>query len=162
MTPIERSQHWGTFFYRMLTNAKAGKRCPPSAYTLPQPTPLSVPQLKRQEIVITIWSCNHLVGWSEWIAARDHVRAVCPILRRGGQWLSERVIYNLLWLPTSTAANPDKCFNYGLFYICNLSDATKKAPNCIAPTYPEARNLRQFKQLRIIIIVYFGKDKTIS
>lgn len=91
-----------------------------------------------------------------WIAARDHVRAVCPILRRGGQWLSERVIYNLLWLPTSTAANPDKCFNYGLFYICNLSDATKKAPNCIAPTYPGAKNLRQFKQLRIIIIVYCG------
>lgn len=35
---------------------------------------------------------------------------------------------------------PDKCFNYGLFYICNLSDATKKAPNYPAPPYPEAIN----------------------
>lgn len=134
---------------------RRGKRCPllrtPSHSLRPSPTSVKASR-----------NCNYnlelqpLGRRSGWIAARDHVRAVCPILRRGGQWLSERVIYNLLWLPTSTAANPDKCFNYGLFYICNLSDATKKAPNCIAPTYPGARNLRQFKQLRIIIIVYCG------
>lgn len=35
---------------------------------------------------------------------------------------------------------PDKCFNYGLFYICNLSDATKNAPNCPATLYPGAIN----------------------
>lgn len=107
VTPIERNQQGvgrGTIFYHAHVNkCEGGQTQPP--YFLPSHSPRPLPQLKRQEIVITIWSCNHSVG--AWKAA---ARAVCPILRRGGQWLSERVIYNLLWLATSAAANPDKCF----------------------------------------------------